>query len=63
MQDRPSADELLDAVAAYLFAELRPTVPHEERFRVLYEEPYVLGACGVGLWRMVYWRAEVKSDA
>jgi hypothetical protein len=34
-QDRPSAPELLDAVAEYLFAELRPAVPHEQRFRVL----------------------------
>lgn len=35
MQDFPPAEELLDAVAAYLFAELRPVVPKEERFRVL----------------------------
>jgi hypothetical protein len=35
MQDFPKAEELLDAVAAYLFAELRPQVPKEERFRVL----------------------------
>lgn len=35
MQDFPSSEELLDAVAAYLFAELRPQVPKEERFRVL----------------------------
>jgi Domain of unknown function (DUF6285) len=35
VQDRPSADELLDAVAGYLFAELRPSVPREERFRLL----------------------------
>ncbi len=34
-QDRPTAPELLDAVAEYLFAELRPQVPKEERFRVL----------------------------
>jgi hypothetical protein len=34
-QDRPDAAELLDAVAEYLFAELRPRVPAEERFRVL----------------------------
>jgi hypothetical protein len=34
-QDRPSAPELLEAVAAYLFAELRPEVPREQRFRVL----------------------------
>jgi Domain of unknown function (DUF6285) len=35
MQDRPEAAELLEAVAEYLFAELRPEVPHEQRFRVL----------------------------
>lgn len=35
MQDFPKPEELLDAVAAYLFAELRPQVPKEERFRVL----------------------------
>lgn len=35
MQDPPDAPKLLDAVAAYLFAELRPLVPSEERFRVL----------------------------
>jgi Domain of unknown function (DUF6285) len=34
-QDRPTAPELLDAVAEYLFAELRPEVPKEQRFRVL----------------------------
>jgi hypothetical protein len=34
-QDQPSAPELLEAVAAYLFAELRPEVPREQRFRVL----------------------------
>jgi hypothetical protein len=34
-QDAPSAPELLEAVAEYLFAELRPEVPHEQRFRVL----------------------------
>lgn len=34
-QDRPSAPELLEAVAEYLFAELRPEVPREQRFRVL----------------------------
>lgn len=34
-QDRPEAPELLDAVAEYLFAELRPEVPSEQRFRVL----------------------------
>jgi hypothetical protein len=35
MQDRPDAAELLDAVAAYLFTELRPQAPKQERFRVL----------------------------
>ena len=34
-QDPPSAPELLEAVAEYLFAELRPEVPREQRFRVL----------------------------
>jgi hypothetical protein len=34
-QDRPDAAELLDAVAEYLFAELRSEVPHEQRFKVL----------------------------
>ena len=35
MQDRPEAPELLDALAEYLFAELRPEVPREHRFKVL----------------------------
>jgi hypothetical protein len=35
MQDRPTAPELLDSVAEYLFAELRPQVPAEQRFKVL----------------------------
>ena len=35
MQDRPSAAELLDSVAEYLFAELRPEVSREQRFKVL----------------------------
>jgi ABC-type branched-subunit amino acid transport system ATPase component len=35
MQDRPEAAELLEAVAEYLFAELRPEVPREQRFKVL----------------------------
>jgi hypothetical protein len=35
MQDLPEAPELLDAVAAYLLAELRPSAPREQRFRVL----------------------------
>jgi hypothetical protein len=34
-QDRPDAAELLEAVAEYLVAELRPEVPREQRFRVL----------------------------
>jgi hypothetical protein len=34
-QDRPTAPELLDSVAEYLFAELRPEVPREQRFKVL----------------------------
>lgn len=34
-QDPPAAAELLEAVAEYLFAELRPEVPREQRFRVL----------------------------
>ena len=35
MQDRPTAPELLDSVAEYLVAELRPEVPREQRFKVL----------------------------
>jgi hypothetical protein len=35
MQDRPDAAELLEAVAEYLFAELREEVPREQRFKVL----------------------------
>jgi hypothetical protein len=35
MQDRPTAAELLDSVAEYLFAELRPEVPRGQRFKVL----------------------------
>ncbi|MGA8803353.1 MAG: DUF6285 domain-containing protein, partial [Solirubrobacterales bacterium] len=35
MQDRPTAPELLESVAEYLFGELRPEVPHEQRFKVL----------------------------
>ena len=35
MQDRPTAPELLDSVAEYLFGELRPEVPREHRFKVL----------------------------
>jgi hypothetical protein len=35
MQDRPTAPELLDAMAAQLFAEVREWVPRERRFQVL----------------------------
>ena len=35
MQDRPTAPELLDSVAEYLFGELRPEVSREQRFKVL----------------------------
>jgi hypothetical protein len=35
MQDRPTAPELLDAMAAKLFAEVREWVPRERRFQVL----------------------------
>jgi hypothetical protein len=35
MQDRPDAPELVEAVAEYLFGELRPAVPREQRFKVL----------------------------
>jgi hypothetical protein len=35
MQDRPTSAELLEAVAEYLVAELRPEVPREQRFKVL----------------------------
>jgi hypothetical protein len=35
MQNRPEAPELLEAAAEYLFTELRPEVPREQRFRVL----------------------------
>jgi uncharacterized protein DUF6285 len=35
MQDRPTPAELLDSVAEYLFGELRPEVPREQRFKVL----------------------------
>ena len=34
-QDRPEAPELLEALAEYLFTEVREAVPREERFRVL----------------------------
>ncbi len=35
MQDRPTAPELLDAMAAKLFGEVREWVPRERRFQVL----------------------------
>jgi uncharacterized protein DUF6285 len=35
MQDHPTASELLESVAEYLFSELRPEVPREQRFKVL----------------------------
>jgi hypothetical protein len=35
MQDRPDAPELLEAVAEYLFGELRSEVPPDQRFKVL----------------------------
>jgi hypothetical protein len=34
MQDRPDAPELLAAVAQYLFEDLLPEVPREQRFHV-----------------------------
>jgi hypothetical protein len=34
-QDRPEAAELLDAVAEFLFGQVRDAVPREQRFRVL----------------------------
>jgi Domain of unknown function (DUF6285) len=35
MQDRPTAPELLDAMAARLFGDVREWVPRERRFQVL----------------------------
>ena len=35
MQDRPSAPELLDAMAADLFGRVREWVPRERRFQIL----------------------------
>jgi hypothetical protein len=35
MQDRPTAPELLDAMAAHLFTEVREWVPRERRFQIL----------------------------
>jgi hypothetical protein len=35
VQDRPTAPELLDALAAMLFGEVREWVPRERRFQVL----------------------------
>jgi len=34
-QDRPDAPELLDALAEFLFADVRGSVPREKRFQVL----------------------------
>jgi hypothetical protein len=34
-QDRPDAPDLLDAVAEFLFTEVRQSVPPEQRFQVL----------------------------
>jgi Domain of unknown function (DUF6285) len=34
-QDRPDAPELLDALAEFLFADVRGSVPPEKRFQVL----------------------------
>jgi hypothetical protein len=35
MQDQPTAPELLESVAEYLFGELRSEVAREQRFKVL----------------------------
>jgi hypothetical protein len=35
MQDRPTAPELLDAMAAKLFTEVREWVPRDRRFQIL----------------------------
>jgi hypothetical protein len=35
MQDRPTAPELLDALAELLFADVREWVPRERRFQIL----------------------------
>lgn len=35
MQDKPTAPELLEALAEYLYVELRPHVPAEQRFKTL----------------------------
>ena len=35
MQDMPTAPELLEALAEYLYVELRPHVPAEQRFKTL----------------------------
>ena len=35
MQDRPTAPELLDAMAAKLFGEVREWVPRDRRFQIL----------------------------
>jgi hypothetical protein len=44
MQDRPTAPVLLESVAEYLFGELRPEVPREQRFKVL----VAANVCAVG---------------
>jgi hypothetical protein len=43
MQDRPTAPELLEAMAAQLFSEVREWVPRERRFQVL----VLANLCGV----------------
>jgi hypothetical protein len=43
MQDQPTPAELLDAVGEYLFAELRPEVPREQRFKLL----VAANVCGI----------------
>jgi hypothetical protein len=35
MQDRPDAPELLAALARWLYDDLRPTLPREQRFQAL----------------------------
>ena len=46
MQDRPTAPELLDAIAAKLFAEVREWVPRERRFQVLVLANLCAGSAG-----------------
>jgi ABC-type branched-subunit amino acid transport system ATPase component len=43
VQDRPTAPELLDALAAMLFTEVREWVPRERRFQIL----VAANLCGV----------------